>query len=111
MLPYIVDGEDIGGDHSGVPGIDSIEMKGSTTLPIHAYHDDREACRELVGVCPVPLGEVLPILRSAQPGLYELSTSKTPPPGGGGSQEGTNGKLNVGSGREETLHPRPRGHR
>ena len=65
------------GNHGALRGEDEIELTGHDRFAIHAYIDDLDCCRELVGEdrCPLRFNEPMKILASAETGEWRLGTN------------------------------------
>ena len=95
------------GVHAAIRGEDAIVLTGHHRFAIHAFVDDLDCCRHLVGdgCCPLKLDEPMTILSSAELGEWRLGTS---PENDGRSRSSglsgefrpptDNGTLNVGAG-------------
>jgi len=109
IKPFQVDSGIVGNDHKATRGKTNIQLTGTSSLPIHAYHvhDNRyhHDCMDLVGCCPLVIGnpgDPMRVQPNAHHGLWQLGTDASNNGGssqrrGGGPLTG-NGTLNVGSG-------------
>src|SRR5436190_23145983 len=70
-------GGTVNGKHGAIRGEDEIEITGHDRFVIHAYIDDVDCCRDLVGegCCPLRFGEPMKILDSAETGEWQLGTN------------------------------------
>jgi len=97
----------VNGAHAAIRGEDTIALTGHHRFVVHAYIDDLDSCRHLVGdgCCPLKFDEPMKILSSAEIGEWRLGTNpdndgRTGPRGLSGEYRPPtdNGTLNVGAG-------------
>jgi len=74
---HVDNGGIVNGKHGVVRGEDEIELTGHGGFTIHAWLDDVDCCRHLVGEgnCPLKLDQPMQILESAEAGEWQLGTN------------------------------------
>jgi hypothetical protein len=67
----------VNGKHGAIRGEDEIELTGHDTFVVHAYLDDVDCCRDLVGEgsCPLRFHAPMTVLATAELGEWQLGTN------------------------------------